>query len=202
MTYLEIASLLGTFAFAVSGAIIGIRKELDLMGVFILSFLTGAGGGILRDLLLSRTPSILINSEPFIIIFSIMLFIKAFRLNEKYEIIETKWIFRLSDTIGLVAFAISGAIAAIEAEVTIFGVIVISFLTAVGGGIIRDILVNEVPEILKSGFYGSVAVLVGISIYLTNHFEIDKAIAIPTIFLLGIFLRIIAIKKDFELPKI
>lgn len=68
MDYLEIASIIGTFSFALSGALVGIKKKLDLMGVFILSFLTASGGGAVRDVMLNRTPIILNDPKPYLIV--------------------------------------------------------------------------------------------------------------------------------------
>lgn len=201
MDYLTIASHIGTIAFAISGIIIGIRKNLDVMGVFILAFLTSSGGGILRDILTNQPPAIFSNGYIFIVILAVMLLFKGLRKREIIDKLEGTLAFRASDTIGLVAFAISGAQTALLFGYGFFTVVIISFLTAVGGGIIRDMLVNAVPEILKSGFYGSVAVLVGVTLFLLDNWGVNQNISIPSVFIFGILIRYIAIKKSLSLPK-
>lgn len=202
MDYLSIASHIGILAFAISGIILGIRKEFDMMGVFILSFLTCSGGGILRDVLLNQNPSIFQNQYIFVFIIITIFIFKLLREKDVIDKLEGTFAFRFSDTVGLSAFAVSGAQTAILLELNIFTVAIIAFLTAVGGGIVRDMLVNTVPEILKSGFYGSVAVLIGLFLYSMDYMNISSDISIPLAFTFGILMRIVAIKKDIQLPKI
>jgi len=170
------------------------------MGVFVLSFLTSSGGGLLRDVLLNTTPAIFTNISVFYIIITIIIVLKTLRSNDLIDKMEGTFIFRITDTIGLVAFAISGAQTAILYEHSFFGVVIVTFLTSVGGGIVRDILVNEVPEILQKGFYGTVAVLIGVTLYLLNKYGVDKDIAVPSVFAFGLILRYIAITKNLKLP--
>jgi uncharacterized membrane protein YeiH len=202
LNYLEIASLIGTIAFAISGITIGIKKHLDVMGVFIIAFLTSSGGGILRDVLLNQEQAIFTDQRTYANIIIIIAIFYVLKLRKKIDRLERKIIFRVSDSIGLVAFAISGSETAIMLDHGFMTVVTISFLTAVGGGIIRDVLVNEVPQVLTSGFYGSVAVLIGAFLYISDYYGIEKNITIPLVFLFGIFARYIAIKVNFNLPKL
>ena len=116
--------------------------------------------------------------------------------------LDQKLIFVISDAVGLAAFSISGSIVAINAELNSFGVAVLSLLTAVGGGMARDMLVNDVPTILKSEFYATIAIIVGIAMYFMNEYN---ALNLYTIFLLFIFalaIRIAAYIKEWRLPKL
>ncbi len=108
----------------------------------------------------------------------------------------------VSDTIGLVAFSITGALLALEAEFNIFGVIILSFLTAVGGGLTRDILINKVPAVLVSDFYGSIALLVALLLFIANTLNYLNEISILFISLFAIGLRLLAYFKGWRLPKI
>lgn len=202
MDYLEVASYVGTIAFAISGIILGIRKDLDIMGVFILSFLTSSGGGVLRDVLLNKVPAIFSESYVYISIIALIISFKFLRYNNIIDKLEGKFVFRLSDTIGLVAFSIGGAAAALSAGHNSFTVIIMSFLTAVGGGVVRDILVNEVPEVLKSGFYGSVAVLVGAFMCLGDYYSLGEDLTVAITFFLGLAIRCFVIYNPIKLPKI
>src|SRR5688572_5529572 len=139
------AALIGGIAFALSGFLAGTKKELDWMGLFILSFLTANGGGILRDVLTDRTPVILLSNEPFLIALAVTLLGTVFKLG-RHSAVENRWLFVICDAVGLVAFAISGALVALEIDAPFFGFITLAFLTAAGGAMLRDVLVNNIPE--------------------------------------------------------
>jgi uncharacterized membrane protein YeiH len=200
MDYLLIASFVGTIAFAFSGVLIGIKHNLDFIGVFILSILTANGGGVLRDLLLDRTPVILTDSSPFYVVIAIMAIVKLLNLKDRADL-EQRWLFIISDAVGLVAFAVGGSLIAMNYELSIFGIIVLSFLTAVGGGIVRDVLVNEVPAIMQTGFYGSVAILVAILMISLRKAEISNDIATPATFISCLVIRLMAYKYRWKIKK-
>lgn len=194
------ASLTGGIAFALSGFIAGTRKDLDWMGLFILSFLTANGGGILRDILADRTPVILLSNEPFLVALAVTLLGSLFRLGHR-PTVERRWIFVICDAIGLVAFAITGALVALAINAPFFGFITLAFLTAAGGAILRDILVNEIPFVLHSGFYGSIAILVALAIYLLNMGHHLNPATLFVVFACGLMLRIVAYHFRWKLPK-
>ncbi|MBT4989312.1 MAG: trimeric intracellular cation channel family protein [Rickettsiales bacterium] len=202
MDYLEIASIIGTFAFALSGVLIGVKKNLDVMGVFILAFLTASGGGAIRDIFINRTPTILTDINPYLITICIILIFKVLKLDHEKLRFEEKRLFIFSDTVGLVAFAINGALVGVMLELSIFGVLTIGFLTSVGGGIIRDILVNDIPSTLQSGFYGTVSIIIGVMIFTLSHFNVELTFCLPVIFLFGTLLRFYTLTKKIRLPKL
>jgi uncharacterized membrane protein YeiH len=115
----------------------------------------------------------------------------------KYDF-EKRSVFIVSDSIGLVSFSISGAIVAMDAKFNIFGVEMLSLITAVGGGMIRDVLINEIPFVLKENFYASVSLLVGMLVYLFGRDDFLLMI----IFFFGVLLRLVAYKFSWNLPKI
>ncbi len=198
---LAVASFVGSVAFAVSGFLVGARKGLDVMGIFILAFLTANGGGVIRDLLVARSPAILYSMEPFWVTGGVMLLASACRL-QRLAGLERRWFFVISDGIGLVAFGITGALIGIEAGVHFFAVLVLSLLTATGGGIVRDLLVNEVPEVLHGGFYGTIALLLGAAIYGLHLGGWVTPISLITVFALALALRLIAYHRQWRLPKV
>lgn len=196
-----IASLVGSIAFALSGFLIGVRKELDLMGVFILSFLTANGGGILRDVLIGKIPMALTDMTGFIIV--VMMFAVGFVLCRfKQSTVDQRKFFVLSDSVGLVAFSMTGALAGLDAGLSVFGVIVLSFITATGGGILRDIMVNEVPSVFKSDFYGSVAILVAVALYVMDAFSYNSELYFMIVFAFFLIVRLIAYKFQWHLPRL
>lgn len=194
------ASLVGSIAFAISGYLVGTQKNLDWMGLLILSFLTANGGGILRDVLVDRTPAFLLSNEPFLIALSVTLLSGLLKLGRRPSV-EKRWFFVISDAIGLVAFAITGALVGIGLHAPFFGIIILAFLTATGGAILRDILVNNVPEVLYSGFYGSIAVLVALAVCLTDTAGWLNPLTLLAIFTTGLLIRLIAYRKGWQLPK-
>lgn len=196
-----IASTAGAIAFALSGFLAGAKKNLDMMGIFILAFLTANGGGVIRDMLVDRPMAILLSTEPFWIAAAVTLAGALLKLHQ-LKAIENRWLFVICDAIGLVAFGITGALIAIELEIHFFGLLTLSFLTATGGGILRDVLVNNVPEVLHSGFYGSVAILLGVGIYLLHGAGILNPLSLIGIFVFSLALRLVAYHFAWKLPRL
>lgn len=195
-----LASLIGGVAFALSGFLAGTKKDLDWIGLFILSFLTANGGGMLRDVLVNRMPVALSSNEPFLIVFAVTVLGTVFRLH-RYAAFENRWFFVVCDAIGLVAFAITGALVASAIQAPFFGYIMLAFLTATGGAIVRDMLVNNVPEVLHSGFYGSVAILIATAIYFLTAINAVSPVALFMIAIGGLMLRLLAYHYRWKLPK-
>ncbi len=195
------ASLIGSIAFAISGFLVGSKKGLDWIGLFILSFLTANGGGIIRDVLINRMPLALSSNEPFLIVAAVTALGSLFKL-QRYAAFENRWVFVVCDAVGLVAFAITGALVASAISAPFFGYIMLAFLTATGGAILRDILVNEVPEVLHSGFYGSIAILVATTIYILTEVEAISALTLLAVAISGVCLRLVAYQCRWKLPKL
>ncbi|HFQ61517.1 MAG TPA: trimeric intracellular cation channel family protein [Epsilonproteobacteria bacterium] len=197
----EVAEYIGIIAFAMSGFFVAVRSKLDFLGVLISVFLTAFGGGILRDIIVDKTPYTFIHNTPAIIVFTLMLLLILFRFHKRESVENRPW-FIVSDSIGLVSFSITGALIALESELNLTGVLALSFVTAVGGGIVRDIIINEVPFVFKTGFYGTVSLLVGALMYLLSMFDSMSFYPTMMVFLLGIGLRIIAYYKKWSIPLI
>ncbi len=197
----EVAEYIGIIAFAMSGFFVAVRSKLDFLGVLISVFLTSFGGGILRDIIVDKTPYTFIHNTPAIVVFTLMLLLIAFRFHTKQSVENKPW-FILSDSIGLVSFSITGALIALESGLNLTGVLALSFITAVGGGIVRDIIINEVPFVFKTGFYGTVSLLVGTLLYLLNLFEMMTFYPTLVVFVFGVGLRVIAYYKKWSVPLI
>ncbi|MCG3657040.1 trimeric intracellular cation channel family protein [Aliarcobacter butzleri] len=199
MSAFEIADIIGIICFALSGFLMGVYNKLDILGVFIAAFLTAFGGGMIRDVLADRTPYVFTSNLPLILVISTVLIAMLFKLH-KIDDLEGKWAFVISDAIGLVSFSIAGAIIAINSGFNFLSVLILAFITAVGGGTIRDILINKVPFILVSEFYASVALIVGIAVYILELFEIRNLFTLSIVFILGVALRIVAYYRKWHLP--
>lgn len=195
-----ISGFIGSVAFALSGFLVGARKQLDVVGIFILCLLTANGGGAVRDILLNRPPLVLETSTPFLIVITVMLLAWAVRL-ERFATLERKIFFILCDAIGLAAFSVTGAMAGIEAGLPLFGVMALAFITATGGGIIRDMLVREVPLILSSDFYGTVALIVAAALFGLHHYGLGSQFVTGTVLLAALALRMVAYTRQWHLPR-
>jgi len=178
----EVAEYLGIIAFALSGFSTAVKNHLDLLGILIAVFLTALGGGILRDVIVSTTPYTFSHTAPALVVFVVLLLLILFKVHRR-DSIENKPYFIISDSIGLVSFSITGALVALEHEFNYTGVVAVSFTAAVGGGIIRDVIINEVPFIFKTGFYGTVSLIVGSLVYILDKFDIITPISIVIILL-------------------
>ena len=201
MTTLLVAEIIGIIAFAISGFFVAVRSNLDLLGIFIASFLTALGGGILRDVIAGYTPYTFSHNLPIFIVLSVVIFSIIFKLH-KITDFEKKSYFLISDTLGLVSLAISGAFVAIEADFNFAGIILLSITTAIGGGIIRDIMLNHVPFVLLSEFYATVAIIIGLLIYIFNYFDLLSFYTTTVVFIFGFSIRLLAYYKKWQLPKL
>jgi uncharacterized membrane protein YeiH len=197
----EVAEYIGIIAFAMSGFFIATRNKLDFLGVLISVFLTALGGGIIRDVIVDKTPYTFSHNTPALIIVAVMTLLVIFRFNKK-ESIENKPLFILSDSIGLISFSITGALIALEHNLNLTGVLALSFITAVGGGIIRDVIINEIPFVLKTGFYGTIALLIGVILYILNAYHVMDIYTLSIVFVLGVMLRLVAYYKKWAIPMI
>ena len=197
----EIAEYIGIIAFAISGFFVAVRSKLDFLGVLISVFLTALGGGIIRDIAVDKTPYTFTHNIPAIIIILVMVLLILFKFHKR-DSIENRPLFIVSDSIGLISFSITGAFIAIEQELNLTGVLALSFVTAVGGGIIRDVIINEIPFVFKTGFYGTISLLVGISLYVLDALGMMHFYPIAIIFVLGVVLRVVAYYKKWSIPLI
>jgi len=197
----EIAEIIGVIAFSISGFLIATRNKLDLLGILISVFLTALGGGIIRDVIVDKVPYTFSHNLPALIILSTMILMILFKVHKK-DSIENKPLFILSDSIGLVSFSITGAIIAIEHNFNLTGVLSLSFITAVGGGIARDVIINQVPFVFKTGFYGTISLLIALCLYTLNIFELISYISLIFIFIFGVTLRVVAFYKKWSIPLI
>lgn len=199
MSALEIADIIGIISFALSGFLIAVHYKLDILGIFISSFLTALGGGIIRDTIANKTPYVFDANLPITLVAGTLIFSLIFKLH-KITNFEGKTAFIISDAIGLSSFAITGSLIAIEAQFNFFGVLMLAFLTAVGGGTIRDMLINKVPSILVSEFYGTVAIIVGVITYCLYLFNQIHLFSLTLLFAFGVMLRLLAYYRKWNLP--
>ena len=194
-----LADWVGMSAFAISGMLVAIRKKLDVVGVFICGMLTASGGGTIRDVLVGRIPSVLQDNAVFYLVCVLLLSLFLFKLYKHTNLEEKTW-FVVSDALGLSAFGITGLLIGIEYELHFFGAVALSFITAKGGGIIRDILLNKVPDVLQTGFYGSVTLIQSSILYGFYTIGHLHDVVIIIMFFAAFALRVVAHYKKWKMP--
>lgn len=195
----EVAEYIGIIAAAMSGFFVAARNQLDLLGVLIAMFLTALGGGLVRDVIVDRVPFAFTNTFPAVVILILLVSMLLFKLHKK-DSLENKPLFILSDSIGLVSFSIAGAMIAIDHHFNLTGAMAVAFITAVGGGIARDVIINEVPFVFKTGFYGTISLLIGLIIYIFEAFELLSFLSLAIILMFGVVLRMVAFYKKWSIP--
>lgn len=202
---LEIA---GTVSFAISGAMAALEKKVDLFGVIVLGITTALAGGIFRDMLVGRVPPAAFSDGTYMkiaFVTSVIVFLAAWMFSDKYvnniQVIDT--INNIFDAAGLGAFTITGAKVAMSMGYmdNSFFVIFLGMVTGVGGGILRDLMIGEIPFILRKRIY-AVASLLGCCIY---YVLLSKNVADMTAAFIGIgivfSLRMLATIFRWNLPK-
>ncbi|KUM05418.1 trimeric intracellular cation channel family protein [Chromobacterium subtsugae] len=196
---MEWFSAIGTAAFAFSGYLVGIRKRLDLLGVSIVALVTAIGGGVIRDLLVGRVPLVFYDyTNLFIIAGAVWIAWLAGLHRRKSRTLER--LFIVADSLGLVAFSLAGAQVGLLFGLNAFGVVSLGFVTAVGGGVVRDMMVNEVPFILHRDFYGTVSILAAAGLFLADRLGWVSVASLQALFWSGLALRLLAHRNEMTLP--
>ena len=191
--------ILGTIAFAISGVLVAMEKKLDLFGVLIIAFVTAVGGGTLRDMLIGNTPVVWMRESVYIFtILGTVIFAILF-VNQLKYLRKTLFLF---DTIGIGLFTMVGIEKGLSAELTPIICIILGTITASFGGVIRDILCNEIPVIFHKEIYATACILGGISYFLLIQLPIDGAYAYSAAILIIILVRILAVRFHIALPNI
>ena len=198
MFYLVI-DILGTVAFAISGVLVAMEKKLDLFGVLIIAFVTAVGGGTLRDLLIGNTPVGWMTTSSYILTISItvitaILFVKQLRYFRKSLF--------LFDTIGIGLYTMVGVEKGLNAGLSPVICIILGTITASFGGVIRDILCNEIPVIFRKEVYATICILGGIIYFILIQFPMDTTYAYIAAILSIIVMRLLAVKLKISLPNI
>ena len=206
---LVVMELIGTIAFAVSGALIAVSCGLDLFGVTFLGCITAVGGGMLRDILLGQCPPAIFSNTHVLLVAamtSIIVFIIAYINRQHFKMLKEKIerINNVFDAVGLAAFSVTGteiACAAGFSDKVLFSVIM-GMITGVGGGIFRDVLVASAPYVLKKHIYALASLFGSILYYLIREYAENTRVGTITAMLSVILIRMLATKYRWKLPKL
>lgn len=198
MFYLTI-DILGTIAFSISGVLVAMEKRLDLFGVFIIAFVTAVGGGTLRDLLIGHTPVVWMESSVYVItILGSVIFAVLMQHYIKY--LRTSLF--LFDTIGIGLYTLVGIEKGLGAGLMPIMCIALGTITACFGGVIRDILCNEIPVIFRREIYATACILGGAGYFLFRQSPMTDEYAYIAAIVLVIGLRLLAVRYKIALPNI
>jgi uncharacterized membrane protein YeiH len=198
MDIIYILDLIGTAAFAASGAWVGVRKHMDLFGVLVLGMVTAVGGGTLRDLLLGDTPPFSLQDETYIYI-AIVVSLIVFANRDRFKAFEKPLLY--FDAIGLGTFVVIGTTKALDFQMGLLGAVLMGVMTGTAGGVLRDVLANQVPLILRREIYASACIAGAILLVVLESIGAGRPVA--ALFAAGIVItvRLLAIHYNWTLPK-
>lgn len=199
MDITAIIDILGTISFAMSGALTAMRKKLDVFGILIIALVTSVGGGTLRDILIGKTPvSWMLNMTFVYVIISATVVAIIFRSYLKY-VRRSLFLF---DTIGIALYTIAGVQIATAAGLHPVVCVILGTISACFGGVLRDILCNEIPIIFHKEIYATVCLLGG-SIYLgLSEAGMSQAYAMLISGIVIIIIRTLAVVRQWSLPSV
>lgn len=197
MTVLHLIYLIAIAAEAASGALMGMRRRMDLFGLSVIGTVTALGGGTIRDMILGHYPLGWV-ANPEYLLFTVGAAITAALLARRLHQLKTA--FLVMDALGLVAFTVIGCNIAAATGVHISVVVLMGMITGVFGGLLRDILCSQVPLVLQRDLYATVSLVTGVLYVGLRHGELDPDLATTLAIGVGFTLRLIAIRFSLALP--
>jgi len=196
-TLLVALDLVGTFVFGLSGAAAGVKKRLDLFGVLVVSYAAATAGGLLRDLLIGAVPPAAISDLRYIFvpIFSGMVMFWAPGIVDRMRHAVV-----LFDAAGLALFVISGTYKALAYRLNPAAAVLLGVLTGIGGGIVRDLLVQEIPTVLHRDVYAVAGLAGAVVVVIGDRLHLPPTVVAAAAGLLCFGLRLISIRRHWQLP--
>lgn len=204
ITLVQVFDFVGTLAFAISGIRLASAKKFDLFGAYVVGVTTAIGGGTMRDMMLGVSPFWMTNMFYLICSTIALLWVIVFRKLLVRQ--DNTWF--LFDTIGLALFTVTG----IEKTITTIGpsgehfpfwtAIIMGTITGAGGGVLRDVFINEVPLIFRKEIYALACVIGGIAYYICHHLGLDSTLSAIICGITVVLMRLLAVKYKLHLPTI
>jgi uncharacterized membrane protein YeiH len=196
-TLLVALDLGGTFVFALSGATAGVKHRLDLFGVLVLSFAAGNSGGIARDVMIGAVPPAAISDWRYVAV-SILAGLITFYWYRVIKRLNSPVL--VFDAAGLALFAVSGAGKALAFHAGPVAVMLLGMLTGIGGGMVRDVLVGEIPTVLRTELYAVAALFGAAVVVVGNVLHLPSSAAAGAGAVLCFGLRFMAMRRGWQLP--
>ena len=197
MPTLVVLDLLGIFVFAISGALVAVRKEMDLFGVLVLAGTTGLGGGFLRDVLIGATPPAALADWRYLLV-PVAAGLMTFAFHPAVGRLERT--VTVVDAFGLALFCVAGAIKALDYGLGPLPAALMGMVTGIGGGMVRDVLAGRVPVVFRGELYATPA-LAGAAVAVVG-LRLDAPVVLVTVLGAGVCLvwRLLAVWRDWRAP--
>lgn len=199
MNILSIIDILGTMVFAISGAMTAYEKKLDVFGISAVAFITALGGGTLRDVLIGSTPVAWMNNTIYLLMIIVGI---SLALIFKQKLSRLRRTFFLFDTVGVAVFTILGLQKSLDIGISPVISILMGMVSAVFGGVIRDIVCNEIPLIFRKEIYALICIFGGMLYVLLIHFDVGTTVNVICTASFIIIIRILAVTFKWQLPNI
>jgi len=196
-TFLLILDLAGTFVFAISGALAAVERRLDIFGILVLSFVAGNFGGIFRDLLIGAVPPGAISNTSYLLV-SVFAGLVTFFWYSGVDRLRSPVL--MFDAAGLSLFAVSGAQKAFEFGLNPIMAALLGMLTGIGGGMTRDVLLAEIPQVLRSDLYAVAALAGAAVVVIGNMLGVHYGVSALSGAAVCFGLRFMAIRHGWHLP--
>lgn len=189
--------LLGTFVFSLSGAMAAVRHRLDVFGILVLAFAAGTAGGITRDLLIGAVPPAAIGDWRYVVVAVVAGLVTFWGHRIVHRLQDAVMVF---DALGLGVFAVSGTLKALAFGAHPVAAVLLGMLTGIGGGMLRDVLVAQIPSVLRSELY-AVAALAGSTVVVIGRLlDLPSSAVVAAGAALCIGLRLMALRRGWGLP--
>lgn len=199
MELVYILDILGTLAFAISGALVASDQKLDLFGVIIIAFVTAVGGGMLRDVLINAHPINWIGDLNYLYVIFIAVLLTFLFKSKILPLSKTMFLF---DTVGISVFTLLGLQKGLNFDLHPLIALIMGMISAVFGGVLRDVLTNKIPLIFEKEIYASACLAGGITYLLLKKTPITDNLNFIVSASVIITIRLIAVKFNLELPKV
>lgn len=197
---LTVIEALAILAYAISGFIEARKRRLDAVGTFLVALATAFGGGTVRDVLLARRPFYWVEHQTYVIVIFVLSLFASFVLRMASRVFSERALL-VADAIGLGLFSISGTSIALDAGMPLFTSAMMGVVTGVFGGIIRDVLCNEVPLILRDSRPYATCAFAGCWLYLLlDRFDVDSVYSVLAATAFILVARLVTFKFDVRLP--
>jgi len=197
LSFVYLLEMTGTAAFAVSGALAASRKNMDIFGFCVLALMPAVGGGTIRDIIINRVPVFWIADNRYIavaIIAALIVFFTSYKPGSRRQILI--WM----DALGLALFAALGTEICLRYNTGPLVAVMLGVTTAVTGGMIRDIICNEIPLILSREIYATAAFFAAVCYVLAKNFGLGESLSLGIAVIAGFAIRALAIIYDWSLP--
>lgn len=197
LSFVQVIDILGTAAFAISGASNAMQKKLDIFGVLVLGFVTAIGGGTLRDMMIGNLPVSWLQNEITIAVIIGSTLVTFFFESHITKFSRTLFLF---DSLGLGLFTLVGIEKGQQAGLSPDICITLGTITACFGGVIRDVLLNNVPVIFRKEIYASACIAGGIGYFILQYLHVPAKVPQLSCFVIIVFIRVVAVRYQLSLP--